>query len=158
MSRDLKTNAVRKLDVASINYEIKSLNIKEAVDGVTCANMLKVDVNSTFKTLVTTGKSGKHYVFVIPVAEKLSLKKVANIVGEKNIEMLPAKDLFSLTGYVHGGCSPIGMKKEFKTIIDESALLFDKIIFSAGKIGHFIQMNPSDLNRIIPVEFFNIVQ
>ena len=158
MAKDLKTNAIRKLEVASIEHNIKSLDIKEAVDGITCAKMLEVNLDSTFKTLVTTGKSGKHYVFVVPVAEKLSLKKAANCVKEKNIEMLPVKDLLSLTGYIHGGCSPIGMKKEFQTVIDKSALLFAKIIFSAGKIGHFIEMNPKDLNKIIPVEFHDILQ
>ena len=157
MAKELKTNAVRKLDTNLIDYEIKSLNLKEAVDGVNCANMLGVDVNRTFKTLVTIGKSGKHYVFIIPVAEKLSLKKAANSVGEKHIEMLPSKELLGLTGYVHGGCSPIGMKKEFETVIHESALKFDKIIFSAGKIGHFVEMNPKDLNKIIQVKFLDII-
>ena len=158
MQKIIKTNAMRILDSNKINYQEKVLDIKEAFDGVTCANMLGVELESTFKTLVTVSKSKNYYVFVVPVAEKLSLKKAASAVGEKDLSMLPQKELLGLTGYVHGGCSPIGMKKVFKTVIDETAILFDKIIFSGGKIGYFIEVNPQDIVGVIPVEFKDIVE
>jgi len=152
----IKTNAMRILESNNIEYKEYNLDIKEAIDGVSCANMLQVNVESTFKTLVTIGKSNNYYVFVIPVACKLDLKKAASSVGEKNVEMLPMKDLLKVTGYVHGGCSPIGMKKVFKTVIDESALNYNKIIFSGGKIGYFVEVDPNTINRIIPVIFKDI--
>lgn len=158
MQKIIKTNAMRILDSNSVKYQEKVLDIKEALDGVTCANMLGVELESTFKTLVTVSKSKNYYVFVVPVAEKLSLKKAASVVGEKDLSMLPQKELLALTGYVHGGCSPIGMKKVFKTVIDETAILFDKIIFSGGKIGYFIEVNPQDIVGVIPVEFKDIVE
>lgn len=153
-----KTNAMRILDSNSISYKEYILNLKEALDGVTCAEMLGVDLNSTFKTLVTQGKSGNYFVFVVPVAAKLDLKKAANSVGEKNVEMIPMKDLLKVAGYVHGGCSPIGMKKVYNTVIDETAILFDEIIFSGGKIGYFIGVNPNDIERVIPIKFIDIVE
>ena len=155
----IKTNAMRILDSNNIEYKEYVLDIKEALDGVTCANMLGVNLDSTFKTLVTQGKSSNYYVFVVPVAAcKLDLKKAANSVGEKNVEMIPMKDLLKITGYVHGGCSPIGMKKVFNTVIDETAILFDKIIFSGGKIGFFVEVNPLDVEKVIPVKFIDIVE
>ncbi len=154
----IKTNAMRILDSNNIEYKEYVLDIKEALDGVTCANMLGVNLDSTFKTLVTQGKSGNYYVFVVPVAAKLDLKKAANSVGEKNVEMIPMKELLKITGYVHGGCSPIGMKKVFNTVIDETAILFDKIIFSGGKIGFFVEVNPLDVEKVIPVKFIDIVE
>lgn len=158
MIKEIKTNAMRILESNEIDYRELNLDLKEAVDGITCANMLGINLDSTFKTLVTVGKSKNYYVFVVPVAEKLSLKKAAISVGEKNVEMLPMKDLLKITGYVHGGCSPIGMKKTFNTVINETALIFDKIVFSAGKIGYFIEMNPNELNKVIPVKFKDIVE
>ncbi len=158
MQKIIKTNAMRILDSNNIRYQEKVLDIKEALDGVTCANMLGVALESTFKTLVTVSKSKNYYVFVVPVAEKLSLKKAASAVGEKDLSMLPQKELLGLTGYIHGGCSPIGMKKVFKTVIDETAILFERIIFSGGKIGYFIEVNPQDIVDVIPVEFKDIVE
>ena len=158
MAKDLKTNARRILEQKGISYKEHILDLKEAVDGVTCANMLGVNLDSTFKTLVTIGKSKNYYVFVIPVAETLSLKKAAASVGEKNVEMIPMKDLLKVAGYVHGGCSPIGMKKVFTTVIDETAVLFDNIIFSGGKIGYFIEVNPMEIDKVIPVSFVDIVE
>ena len=158
MAKDLKTNAMRILEQKGISYKEHILDLKEAVDGVTCANMLGVNLESTFKTLVTVGKSGNYYVFVIPVAETLSLKKAAASVGEKNVEMIPMKDLLKVAGYVHGGCSPIGMKKVFTTVVDETAILFDNIIFSGGKIGYFIEVNPMEIEKVIPVSFVDIVE
>lgn len=158
MAKDLKTNAMRILEQKGISYKEHILDLKEAVDGVTCANMLGVNLESTFKTLVTVGKSKNYYVFVIPVTETLSLKKAAQAVGEKNVEMIPMKDLLKVAGYVHGGCSPIGMKKVFTTVVDETAILFDNIIFSGGKIGYFIEVNPMELEKVIPVSFVDIVE
>lgn len=158
MAKEVKTNAMRILEANGIEYKELTLDIKEVIDGVACANMLGVNLKSTFKTLVTVGKSGDYYVFVVPVAEKLSLKKAAIAVGEKNVEMIPMKDLLKVAGYIHGGCSPIGMKKVFTTVIDETAILFDKIIFSGGKIGYFIEVNPMDVEKVIPVKFVDIVE
>ena len=158
MAKDLKTNAMRILEQNGISYKEHILDLKEAVDGVTCANMLGVTLESTFKTLVTVGKSKNYYVFVVPVAETLSLKKAAAAVGEKNVEMIPMKDLLKVAGYVHGGCSPIGMKKVFNTVIDETAILFDKIVFSGGKIGYFVEVNPNELDKVIPIKFVDIVE
>ncbi len=117
------------------------------------ARILQLDPDALFKTLVTRGKSGAHYVFMIPVAESLDLKKAAELVKEKSIEMIAQKELFPLTGYVHGGCSPIGMKKQFPTAIDETAQLFDEITFSGGHIGVQITMSPDDLAKIVPLQF-----
>ncbi len=153
----VKTNAMRILDSNNIEYKEYVLDIKEALDGVTCANMLNVNIDSTFKTLVTIGKSGNYYVFVIPVDKRLDLKKAANSVNEKNVEMLPMKNLLSITGYVHGGCSPIGMKKVFNTVIDKSALLFNKIIFSGGKIGYFIEIDVKDIVKVLNVKYDDLV-
>lgn len=158
MAKEVKTNAMRILEANGIEYRELTLDIKEALDGVSCANMLGLDLDSTFKTLVTIGKSGEYYVFVVPVAAKLDLKKAAASVEEKNVEMIPMKDLLKVAGYVHGGCSPIGMKKVFTTVIDETAILFEKIVFSGGKIGYFIEVNPMDVEKVIPVKFVDIVE
>ncbi len=157
MAKNIKTNAMRILDSNNILYEELILDIKEALDGVTCAGMLGEELDSTFKTLVTIGRSGNYFVFVVPVASKLDLKKAAASVGEKEVSMLPMKDLLKITGYVHGGCSPIGMKKVFTTVIDETAILFDKIVFSGGKIGYFIKINVNDIEKVIPAKFVDIV-
>ncbi|MBQ7958284.1 MAG: aminoacyl-tRNA deacylase, partial [Oscillospiraceae bacterium] len=114
---------------------------------------LNEDYESVFKTLVTVGKSGEHYVFAIPVDKELDLKKAAVAAGEKAVSMVKSKELLSLTGYIHGGCSPIGMKKYFKTFFDETAMLFDTIFFSEGKIGYQVEISPSDIDKIIPFEY-----
>ena len=121
------------------------------------ADYLGQDVNKVFKTLVTTGKSKNHYVFMIPVAEELELKKAAKAVGEKSIEMLKSKDLLGLTGYVHGGCSPIGMKKNFKTTIHYTAENYDTIMFSGGKIGFQLELKLEDLRKVINVTTEDII-
>jgi len=141
-----KTNAVRLLDQQKINYNLIEYTIdNNQVDGVTVANKVGHPVTHVFKTLVATAGSGKFFVFVIPVSEELNLKACAKVAGEKKIEMLHVKDLLSTTGYIRGGCSPVGMKKLFPTFIDESAIGLDYIVVSAGKIGMQIQLNPSDL-------------
>jgi len=152
-----KTNAMRLLDQKKISYEHLSLEDAEGLSGEEIASRLNENPAQAFKTLVTTGKSGNHYVFVVPVAAELNLKKAASAVNEKSIEMLKQKDLLPLTGYVHGGCSPIGMKKFFTTIIDASALKFDSIYFSAGKVGHQVKVAIADISKIIKVDYVDII-
>lgn len=144
-----KTNAMRILDQKKVAYKEHTLGINEAVNGVEAATLLGVDESLVFKTLVTVGKSLEHYVFVVPVASELDLKKAAACVNEKNVEMVKSKDLLPLTGYVHGGCSPVGMKKFFKTTVDESAQNVDRIFFSGGRIGFQIETTLSELKKAI---------
>lgn len=154
---DYKTNVMRILDKAKIAYKHYSYADTDAISGVEVAAALNQNSDQVFKTLVTTSKSGNHYVFMIPVEKELDLKKAASAVGEKSVEMLKLKELLPLTGYVHGGCSPIGMKKAFKTVIDSSAKNFNTIVFSAGKIGYQVELNPQELSKIINVEFKEVV-
>lgn len=151
-----KTNVMRMLDKHKITYKHYTYANTDAISGIEVAAVLHQNPEQVFKTLVTTGKSGQHYVFMIPVAKELNLKKAAKAVNEKAIEMLKSKDLLPLTGYIHGGCSPIGMKKFFTTIIDETAQNFDTIIFSAGKIGYQIELTHAELAKIIEFEFKDI--
>ena len=150
---DEKTNVMRLLDQKKIKYNHYSYIDTPATNGVEVANLLGQDERKVFKTLVTVGKSKSNYVFVIPVAEELNLKEAAKAVGEKSIEMLKSKDLLPLTGYIHGGCSPIGMKKRFTTVVDSTALNYENIIFSAGKIGYQVEMDPKELEKFVPVSF-----
>ncbi|MBQ8727439.1 MAG: Cys-tRNA(Pro) deacylase [Oscillospiraceae bacterium] len=151
--KEEKTNVMRILDAAKIEYKSHCYLDTGAVSGTEVADALGEDYDCVFKTLVTVGKSGEHYVFAIPVDKELDLKKAAVAAGEKSISMVKSKELLSLTGYIHGGCSPIGMKKYFKTFFDETAILFDTIFFSAGKIGYQIEISPSDIDKIIPFEY-----
>lgn len=146
---DEKTNVMRILEQKKIKHETHSYVGTGAVSGSEVASALSQNPKRVFKTLVTVGKSKNNYVFVIPVEKELNLKKASKIVGEKSIDMLKSKDLLSLTGYIHGGCSPIGMKKFFKTVIDISAEDYDTIIFSAGKIGYQVEMSLSELSKVI---------
>lgn len=150
-----KTNVMRILEQHKINYVPHEYN-NIIVNGEEVARVLNKNENQVFKTLVTVGSNNNHYVFVVPVNKTLNLKLAAKSVNVKNIEMLKQKDLFNLTGYVHGGCSPIGMKKQFKTVVDVSALNFNTIIFSAGKVGFQVEVNPQDLKALINCEFYNI--
>lgn len=151
-----KTNVMRLLDQKKIAYESHRLDIKEALSGVEMAALLGQNPAQVFKTLVTVGKSKTNYVFVIPVADELDLKKAAKCVGEKSIEMIKSKELLPLTGYVHGGCSPIGMKKSLKTVLHETARDFTTILFSAGKIGCQVEMSPKDLEKIIRLTYGDV--
>jgi len=144
-----KTNVMRILDQKKIKYNSYSYADTGVVSGIEVAEVLNLDPKRVFKTLVTVAASGKNYVFVIPVEKELNLKKAARAVGEKSIEMLKSKDLLPLTGYIHGGCSPIGMKKFFPTIIEQSASQYDTIIFSAGKIGYQVEVSLEDLQKVI---------
>lgn len=145
MGKDEKTNVMRLLDGKKISYVSHSYEPDPTKTGVEIAGIVGEPVEKVFKTLVTQGKSGAYYVFVVPVAAELDLKKAAKAAGEKSIAMIKQKDLLPLTGYVHGGCSPIGMKKPFPTFIHETATGLDKIFVSAGKVGFQIELAPSDL-------------
>lgn len=148
---------MRILDKAKIEYKSYSYANTEAISGIEVANALSLNQKQVFKTLVTVGKSKKYYVFLVPVAEELDLKKASESVNEKSIEMVKAKDLLPISGYVHGGCSPIGMKKSFCTTIDKSANNFETIIFSAGKIGHQVEIALDDLEKVIHFTLADIV-
>lgn len=147
-----KTNVMRLLEQHKLPYTPHCYAHTDAVSATDVAAVLGQDPAKVFKTLVTVGKSGQHYVFVIPAERELELKKAASAVGEKSIAMLPQKQLLPLTGYIHGGCSPIGMKKPFPTTLEESALAHDTILFSAGKIGWQVEMTPDDLQKIVPYQ------
>lgn len=156
---DEKTNVMRLLEQKKIKYNAYQYGNGEALSGEEVAKELGQDPNQVFKTLVTIGgKTKKNYVFVIPVNKELDLKKAAKSVGEKSIEMIKSKELLPLTGYIHGGCSPIGMKKFFTTTIHESAKEFETIIFSAGKIGYQVEVNPTDLAKVIRYEFADLTE
>lgn len=152
-----KTNVMRLLEQKKIKFQSHHLDTTEAISGVEMAAMLRQNPEQVFKTLVTVGKTKTNYVFVIPVAEELDLKKAAKAVGEKSIEMIKSKELLPLTGYVHGGCSPIGMKKALKTTVHETAKDFDTIVFSAGKIGYQVEMNVKDLEKVIRLSYADVV-
>ncbi len=153
-----KTNVMRLLEQHKVEYKSHDCNITEALSGVEMAKLLGENPDTTYKTLVTVGKSKAYHVFVIPVARELDLKKAAKAAGEKSIEMLKQKDLLPLTGYVHGGCSPIGMKKQFATILDETAKNYDTITFSAGKIGCQVEIKPDDLSKLIPFSYADVTE
>ena len=146
MGKENKTNAMRKLDSMKIAYE--EHYYEGAIAGTDVAKELGEDPDSVFKTLVTVAKSGEHYVFLVPVCKELDLKKAASAVGEKSVSMLKSKDLLPLTGYVHGGCSPIGMKKRFPSYIHQSAAGLDRIFVSAGRVGCQVELAPADLIRV----------
>ena len=152
-----KTTVMRILHKNKITYNKYFYGDSDAISGVEVAEYLNEDKNKVFKTLVTIGTSKNYYVFVIPVAEELNLKKAAKVVGEKKIEMIKSKELLPVTGYIHGGCSPIGMKKQFKTVINETAKNYDTIIFSAGKIGYQVEMSLQDLAKIIKYELADLI-
>ncbi len=155
--RQDKTNVMRILEQKKVEYNSYFYETDVAVSGTVVASMINKDASCVFKTLVTQGASKQYYVFVVPVEMELDLKKGAKAVGEKSIAMIKAKELLPLTGYVHGGCSPIGMKKFFTTTIDESAKNCDKIIFSAGKIGYQVEMALSELEKVIKFTINDIV-
>ncbi len=146
---DFKTNVMRMLDKHKINYRHYTYADTEAISGIEVAQVLNQNPKQVFKTLVTVAKSKKYYVFLVPVTEELDLKKAALAVNEKFVEMIKSKELLPLTGYIHGGCSPIGMKKFFQTTIDSSSENFDTIIFSAGKIGYQVEISLEELKKII---------
>lgn len=158
MPADVKTNVMRVLDAHKIPYRHYEYDPDTAPDGAAIAASLGQNPRCVFKTLVTVARSNKYYVFMVPVCAELDLKRAAMVVGEKSVDMLKQRDLLNLTGYVHGGCSPIGMRKQFPTVADGSAQNFETIIFSAGRVGHQVEIAPADLAKIIPLKFADIVQ
>lgn len=153
-----KTNAMRILDKKKINYQFHDYVDSGAISGVEVANYLKQPLEKVFKTLVTVSKSNNHYVFLVPVAKELDLKKAAKAVNEKAVSMLKSSELFQLTGYVHGGCSPVGMKKQFKTVIDESVNNLETFCMNGGKIGYQVELSLKQLQEVIKIECFDIVK
>ena len=158
MKKQEKTNVMRILDQKKIEYTMHDYSESGAIAGDDVAKTLGEKPEEVFKTLVTVGKTKQYYVFLVPVCKELNLKKAAKAVGEKNIEMIKAKELLPLTGYVHGGCSPIGMKKAFPTTIDVSAKTLEKIYFSAGKIGFQVEVKVSDLAKIGDFKFEDVAE
>ena len=152
-----KTNVMRLLEQKKIKYISHCYKDTDAISGTEVASVLNQDENRVFKTLVTVGKSKNYYVFVIPVNRELDLKKAAKSVGEKSIDMLKSKELLPLTGYIHGGCSPSGMKKFFKTTFHKTCEEYDTICFSAGKIGYQVEVNVKDITKIIRYQTSDIV-
>ena len=155
--KEEKTNVMRVLEQKHIPYTAHTYPADGPTDGVSVANYLHQDVEQVFKTLVTKATSGIYYVFDIPVAENLDLKKAAKAVGEKSIAMIPQKELLPLTGYVHGGCSPVGMKKQFHTVFHETVILFDTICVSAGKIGAQVEVAPDALIALLGADTADVV-
>lgn len=150
----VKTNVIRILDKAKLPYTCTTYDVKDGkIDGVAVAGKVGKDVKEVFKTLLVQGKSKECYVCVVPVAEELDFKKVSEVTGEKKVEMLPVTDLLKTTGYVRGGCSPIGMKKQYKTFIDCSAEQLETITISAGKIGVQVSLSPEVLKEIVNFEY-----
>ena len=151
--KDEKTNVMRLLEQAKIPYTPHLYTTTDAISGMDVVEVLNQNPHKVFKTLVTIGKSKEHYIFVIPVNLELNLKWAAEAAKEKSIEMIKSKELLPLTGYIHGGCSPIGMKKQFKTFFHETAQNFETILFSAGKIGYQVEVNPDDIKNYIHFEY-----
>lgn len=153
-----KTNVMRILDQNKIPYISHDYTDTGVISGIDVATVLKQNPDQVFKTLVTVGSSKANYVFLVPVNKELNLKKAAQSVGEKSIEMIKSKELLPLTGYIHGGCSPLGMKKQFKTVIDASAGNFDIIVFSGGKIGYQVEVALEDLKKVLVFDLKNIAE
>ena len=156
MAEQVKTNVMRILDAAGVPYRVHTYDPEAGIDGLSVARQLGQDPQQTFKTLVTQGKSRAFYVFVIPVAESLNLKEAARACREKSLEMIPQRALLPNTGYVHGGCSPVGMKKHFRTTIDESAQSFERICVSAGRVGMQMELSPQALVSATDAAFAKI--
>lgn len=157
MKKEEKTNVMRVLDGKKITYTSHSYKPDATMSGEEIAEILGENPEKVFKTLVTQGKSGAYYVFVVPVVSELDLKKAAKAAGEKAIGMIKQKELLGLTGYVHGGCSPIGMKKQFPTFIHSTAADYDRIFVSAGKVGFQIELSPADLFKVVRCSVEDII-
>ena len=158
MGKETKTNAMRILDRMKIPYTLNQYNCEEFIDGVHVADMLGQSYDESFKTIVTVGKSQGYYVFALPIDKEIDLKKAAKVVGEKNLELLPVKDINKVTGYIRGGCTPIGMKKAYPTVIHESASSLEKIFFSGGKIGFQVEVRVEDLKKVLKFDFADIAE
>lgn len=156
--KENKTNAMRILDQNKVSYRIKTYECNEFIDGVHVADLNGDPYDQSFKTLVTVGKTGAYYVFVIPIHREIDMKKAAKVVGEKSVEMIHVKDINEVTGYIRGGCTPLGMKKRYPTVIQESARNFDEIIISGGKLGVQILLNPVDLAKVVNGTFADVLK
>ena len=155
--KDVKTNAMRILDRNKVAYKVNTYECEEFIDGVHIADMLGQPHDSTFKTLVAQGKSGGYYVFAIPIDDELDMKKAAKSVGEKSVELIHVKDINKVTGYIRGGCTPLGMKKQYPTVVDSSAENFSEIIISGGRLGSQIFLDPKDLVKVTGGKFESII-
>ena len=155
--KDIKTNAMRILDKSKAPYKVNYYDCDEFIDGVNIADKLSQSYDMSFKTLVAVGKSKENYVFCLPVDKELDLKKAAKSVGEKSVELLHVKDIKNVTGYIRGGCTPIGMKKQFKTVIHSSALDFPEIIISGGALGVQLFISPQELSKTVNAKFESII-
>ena len=156
-AKEVKTNAMRILEKNKISFEVKTYDCDEFVDGVHIADMLGQPYDQSVKTLVMQGKSKEYHVFVLPVDKEVDLKKAARVVGEKSLEMVHVKDINAVTGYIRGGCTPIGMKKQYDTVVHESAKNFDQIIVSGGRLGSQILLAPEDLIKVTGGKFADIL-
>ncbi len=158
MGKELKTNAMRILDRNKIAYDVIHYACDEFIDGLHTAKLTGAPVEQSYKTLVMRGKSGQHYVFVIPIAAEVNLKAAARAAGEKSVDLLHVKETTAVTGYVRGGCSPLGMKKQFATIVDQSASAYDTIYISGGRIGTTITLSPADLLKVVRGSYADVVR
>ncbi len=156
--KENKTNAMRILDRNKIPYRTKNYECDEFIDGIHVADLNGDSYDQSFKTLVTVGRSGSYYVFVIPIDKEIDFKKAAKIVGEKSVEMIHVKDILAVTGYIRGGCTPLGMKKLYPTVVQKSAADFDEIIISGGKIGMQILLNPMDLVKVVNGRLADVIR
>lgn len=157
MGKEVKTNAMRILDRNKIAYKINTYECDNFIDGKSIADMLGQDYDITFKTLVLIGKSNQYYVFVIPIAEELDMKQAAKIAGEKSLEMVHVKDINKVTGYIRGGCTPIGMKKQYPVFLHESSKQYNSIIISGGRLGTQIFLNPNDLLKVTGGKYADVI-
>lgn len=157
MGKETKTNAMRILDKNKVDYQINTYECDNFVDGKSIADMLGQDYDVTFKTLVVVGKSRQYYVFVIPIAEELNMKQAASTAGEKSIEMIHVKDINKVTGYIRGGCTAIGMKKQYPVFLHDSAKKYEKIIISGGRLGTQIFLSPDDLLKVTGGKYADVI-
>ena len=155
--KEIKTNAMRILEKNKVPYETIQYECEEFIDGLHTAQKTGAPVEQSFKTLVVQGKSKEYYVLVIPIAEEIDLKKAARVLNEKSIEMIHVKDITKVTGYVRGGCSPLGMKKQYPTVIHKSALQYEEIYVSGGRIGTTLKLKPEDLAKVVKADFEDII-
>ena len=156
--KEVKTNAMRILDRQKIPYEYEEYECEDFTDGIQVADRLGYDHSLVYKTLVTTGKTGRHYVFVIPIEEEIDFKKAAKVVGEKSLEMLHLKELTQVTGYIRGGCTAIGMKKQYPTVIHDAACQLEYMHVSGGKLGMQLKLRPEDLRRASGAVFADVIR
>mgnify|MGYP004511946527 CR=1 FL=1 len=157
MGKEAKTNAMRILDKNKISYEVLTYECDDFIDGLHTAAATGAPVEQSFKTLIMQGKSKQYYVFVVPIADEVDLKAAARAVGEKSVEMTHVKDLTAISGYVRGGCSPLGMKKQYPTIVQENAAHYDKIYISGGLVGTTICLAPDDLMKVVRAEYADVI-